>query len=128
MSFRDSIEDRVNTTFIKFLLAGSLNTLFYYGLYALLIYLQFHYVNAVLFATIITMFVSFKTFGTFVFKKSDNRLLFKFILLTLLNYTLNIIIIYLLKEYNFNDYASGIIATTIVAIHSFILNKVFVFK
>lgn len=128
MSSLGLTEDRVTSTFIKFLIAGSFNTLFYYTMYALFIYLNFHYSNAVLIATILTMFVSFKTFGKFVFQKHDNRLIFKFTLLTLLNYILNIFLIFLLKEYNYNDYIAGIIAAIFVAINSFLVNKFFVFK
>ncbi len=114
--------------FIYFFAIGILNTLFYYLTYALLIYLHLHYSLAVFSATFLTMIISFKSFGVFVFKNSDNRLFFKFILVTILNYLLNIIIIYFLKKYEYNSYTAGFISAIIVAINSFFLNNFFVFK
>ncbi len=112
----------------KFLVTGSINTLFYYLLYALLIYLGLSYTAAVIIATFITMLFSFKTFGKYVFKKSDNTLIIKFALLTLFNLLLNIIIIYLLKKAGLNDYTAGLLASLLVAINSFFINKIFIFK
>ena len=113
---------------IKFVLTGLLNTLFYYSIYALFLFFSFNYIIAVVLATAVGMLFSFKTFGKFVFQKNDNGLLSKFLLVTLINTFLNIVIIFLLKEYNLDDYTAGAIATFIVAINSFTLNKFFVFK
>ena len=112
----------------KFLVVGGVNTLFYYLVYALFIYLNFRYPIAVFFATVVAMLFSFKTFGKFVFKKSDNRLLTKFILVTLINLLLNIALIYFFNKFGFNNYISGLFATLFVALNSFVLNKFFVFK
>ena len=90
--------------------------------------MNFHYVTAVLLAATIAMLFSFKTFGKFVFKKDDNRLIFKFLLVTIINYLLNVLVIYIFKENGYNSYMSGAFSAIVVAINSFLLNKFFVFK
>jgi len=117
-----------SSTFVKFIAAGILNTLFYYLMYALFIYLHIHYTLAVIFATFLTLFVSFKNFGNFVFDNSENKNFYKFIFVTILNYFLNIAIIYIYKNYGYDNYTAGVFSAIIVAINSFFLNKFFVFK
>jgi len=114
-------------TIIKFLLIGIVNTVFFYFIYALFIFFEFHYAIATLSATSIGTVFSFRTFGKFVFRNNDNKLLGKFILVTIVNYLLNIIIIFLFKEFGYNNYTAGLIATIIVAFNSFVLNKYYVF-
>lgn len=111
----------------RFLFIGVINTVFFYLTYALFVFIGFHYSVAVTFAAIIAMFFSFRTFGKFVFRNNDNKLLGKFILVTIVNYLLNIIIIFLFKEFGYNNYTAGLIATIIVAFNSFVLNKYYVF-
>lgn len=113
---------------IKFLFIGAINTVFFYLSYVLFIFLGLHYSLAVFIAAVIAMFFSFKTFGKFVFNSKDNRLLFRFIFVTIVNYALNILIIYIFKELGYNYYISGLFATFVVAINSFILNNYFVFR
>ncbi|WP_039920104.1 GtrA family protein [Sulfurimonas gotlandica] len=112
----------------KFLFIGGINTVFFYLTYALFIFIGFHYTVAVTIAAVIAMFFSFKTFGKFVFKSNDNKLITKFILVTLINYLLNIIIIFFFKKFGYNSYLAGLFATIIVACNSFVLNKYYVFK
>lgn len=112
---------------IRFLVIGVLNTFIYYLLYVLLIFLNLHYTVAVIIATLITMFLSFKTFGIFVFKNNDNRLIYRFILVTVVNYILTVTIIYTLNKLGYNSYLSGGVATFLVALNSFTLNRFFVF-
>jgi putative flippase GtrA len=113
--------------FIKFLAVGGVNTLVYYLLYALGVFVGLGYVVAVVIATIITMFVSFKTFGSLVFQDSNNAKILRFIGVTLLNTVLNIVGIYILKEFGCNSYTAGFFTTIAVAINSFVLNRYFVF-
>jgi len=92
------------------------------------IYADLAYPVAVFLATLIAMFFSFKTFGNLVFSKNDNHLIFKFAIVTLINYSLSVLIIYIFKEYQYTSYTAGAFATIIVAINSFLLNNYFVFK
>ena len=112
----------------KFIFIGIINTIFFYLIYAFLIFVGFHYTLATLFATSVGMLFSFKTFGKFVFDSNNNRLLIKFIFITIFNYFFNIFIIMQLKIFGYNDYISGLIAVMIVAVSSFILNKYYVFR
>ena len=118
----------ISAEFIKFIAIGSLNTLFYYVCYAFLIYFNLSYTLAVLVATSLTSIVSFKSFGTYVFNNRDNKLFYKFALLTLLNYLLNIFFIYILSQYGLSYYLAGLISAIIVALNSFLINKFFIFK
>jgi len=114
---------------IKFVVVGIINTIFYYILYAILIYLGFEYYLAVILATTVGVLFSFKTFSKLVFKNSNNILIFKFILVYGFNIILNIFIIKVyVYLYNDNLYIAGLIAIILVAISSFILNKFYVFR
>ena len=113
---------------VKFIIAGIVNTLFYYIMFSFFIFINLDYKLAVLYATMIGVFFSFKTFGKFVFKNNSNILIFKFALVYVLLYFLNIGIIALLQEKIANYYISGGIATIICAVISFLLNKFYVFK
>jgi len=119
----------LNKEVIRFLIAGGINTLFYYFLYSTFIYLNFDYKLAVLFATSIGMFFSFYTFGSYVFKNSQKKLLLRFISNYILLYFLNIFIINEIHtSMNENLYISGLLSTVVISILTFFLNKFFVFK
>ena len=119
----------IDRTFIRFVLIGLLNTAFGVGLYCLLVDLGMPYRSAVLLSTVLGVLFNFKTIGTFVFKNTNNRLIFRFILAYVIIYFINIGLIRLLLELtDINEYIAGIIATPIVAIASFVLQKHFVFN
>ena len=114
---------------VKFILVGILNTIFYYVLYSIFIYFGFEYFTAVIFATMIGVLFSFKTFSKLVFNSNNDKLIFKFILVYSANIVLNIFIIkYYVYFYDDNLYIAGLIATILVAVNSFLLNKFYVFK
>jgi len=118
----------INVQVIRFIGVGIINTLFYYMLYSLFIFSGFDYKAAVLVATVIGVFFSFKMFGRFVFKRDENHLIIKFIFVYCVLYLLNVVLI---KEINIhlnNYYLSGFIAALICAFFSFILNKFVVFR
>lgn len=116
-------------TFIRFVFIGILNTAFGLGLYCLFVYWGMPYRAAVLLSTILGVLFNFKTIGAFVFKNTKNRLFFKFVAAYVIIYFINIgIIHWLLKLTDLNEYMAGIIATPIVALASFVLQKKFVFK
>jgi len=119
----------LNRELIRFLIAGGVNTLFYYLLYASFIFLNFDYKFAVFLATAIGIFFSFYTFGSYVFQNLQKRLLLRFISNYILLYFLNIFIIDQIhtKLYE-NLYISGLLSTIVISILTFFLNKFFVFK
>ena len=118
----------MNHQITKFLIVGIINTMFYYILYSMLIYLHLDYKLCVLIATIFGLLFSFKTFGSYVFENRDKKLIYKFILVYLVLYILNIILIDTFEKIFYNYYISGLIAILFLSIFTFILNKYFVFK
>jgi len=118
-----------NNKFIKFILVGILNTIVGYSLFALFLFLNVHYSLAVLFSTILGVLFNFKTIGKLVFGSHDNRLIFKFILVYIVIYLLNITGLWLFKINGFeNMYINGLVLLVPLAIISFVLNKKYVFK
>ena len=114
---------------VKFLLVGIMNTAFGYGLFSLFIYVGLHYSLAVLLSTIFGVLFNFKTIGKLVFGSSDNGLIFRFILVYIITYLLNIYFLWLFKKFGFeNMYINGFVLLIPLAAVSFLLNKFFVFR
>lgn len=83
-----------NKKFIIFIIIGGFNTLFGYGIFALfLLIFNLHYTFALFLSTIIGILFNFKTIGIFVFKNSNNKLIFKFILVYGICYLVNLFFI-----------------------------------
>jgi len=117
-----------NNQLFRFIVVGIANTGFYYIVYSGFVFFGIDYKLSVLFATIIGVLFSFKTFGKYVFNNSDKKLIFRFISVYIVLYFLNISFITLFDIVIKNYYISGFIATIFCAIISFLLNKYFVFK
>ncbi len=115
-------------TLIRFIFIGSLNTLFGYGVFSLLIFCGVHYSLAMLLATMVGVLFSFKTLGKLVFNNSDNRLFFKFILAYTVAYFLNIFTLKTFLAFSINVYVAGAVSTVVAAVFSYCVNKKFVFK
>jgi len=115
--------------FFKFIIFGIINTIFFYLLYSVFVFIFKDYVIAVIFANLIGILFSFKTFGKFVFNNEDKKLLYKFLIVYCWNIFLNILLIRLFNEFIDNNlYLSGIFSTAVVAVNSFFLNKYYVFQ
>lgn len=126
---KKNVQHVIDSTFARFVLVGVLNTAFGVGLYCLFIFLGMPYRIAVLLSTILGVLFNFRTIGAFVFKNTDKHLLFRFVVTYIVIYFINIGLIKLLIEFtSFNDYIAGIIATPVVAVFSYILQKRFVFN
>lgn len=113
---------------VRFIAVGVVNTLFGYGIYALLIYLGLNYMVAVLFATVAGVLFNFKTIGHYVFESSDSSLLLKFSIVYSIIYGINVGLIWLFSLWNIDYYTAGFLAIVPCAAISFILNKLFVFR
>ncbi|MEH1806748.1 MAG: GtrA family protein [Nostoc sp.] len=114
--------------FIRFLIVGGINTLFGYSLFALLILLNFHYEIAALISTICGAFFNFKTIGAIVFKNKSNTLIFRFIGVYTIIYSLQLFFIKLLLIYKISLFMAGALILLPLALISYTLNKIFVFK
>ena len=120
---------KIPEQFIRFLIIGSINTGFAYGLYALFVFLGCHYALAVFLSTVIGICFSFKTLGSFVFDNPDNRLIFKFFSVYVICYFGNVGILKILTGLGMqNLYMAGLISSFLVALVSFFLNKFVVFR
>ncbi len=114
--------------FIKFLFVGGLNTLFGYGIFAFFLALHVHYSLAALLSTLLGILFNFKTYGTLVFRNSDNRLLFKFLGVYGTTYLLAVSSIAVLKSFSMSVFVAGAIMAIPLALISYLLNKRFVFR
>ena len=114
---------------LRFLFIGIINTVFYYALFALLIYANLDYRLAVLIATVVGVFFSFHNFGKYVFDNQNKSLIYRFIFNYILIYFFNIYIIGVMNDILFfNFYISGFIALFPSTLMTYMLNKYFVFN
>jgi putative flippase GtrA len=113
---------------IRFFAVSGLNTLFGYGLFALLILCRLNYPLALLFSTLAGILFNFKTIGVLVFKKSNNILVFKFFGVYGITYCLNLGGLAIMRYFGVNIYLGGAILLIPVGLIGFLLNKVFVFN
>ncbi len=115
--------------FIRFVIIGGVNTVFAYSVYALAIFIGFHYTLAALAQTVLGTLFSFKTMGYLVFDNPDNKLVFKFVIVYTLCYFFNIGFLRMLTGMGLtNLYLAGLISSALVALVSFCLNKWVVFR
>ena len=77
--------------FIRFLIVGTINTGFSYGVYALLLFWGNQYQMASLGSLILGIVFSFKTQGKYVFKNVDNALFLRFLSCWIIIYFFNIL-------------------------------------
>lgn len=115
--------------FVLFLVMGGINTLFYYGLYSLLIYAGLFYAAAVVIATVCGVLFNFQTFGRVVFKNFQRRLLGRFIGVYVVVCGANIAGLKLLETAGLvNKYIAGAVLVLPVSLLGYVLNKTFVFN
>lgn len=113
--------------FIKYLLVGVLNTAFGYGMFALLIYIGIHYSVSVLGSTTLGVLFNFNTVGRLVFKNSNMKLLFRFVMVYVFAYFVNVALLSLFSLFEVNIYLSGFVLLFPMAVMTFSLNRKFVF-
>lgn len=119
----------VRNKFIRFVLVGGINTLFGIGVYSLMIYIGTHYIWAALISHVLGVLFNFITTGHLVFENHDKRLIFKFFISYIFVFIINISINkYCQIFFGWNDYVTGICATILAALCSFMILKYFVFK
>jgi len=126
--FKDLTCEILNKKFIRFVFVIGLNTVFGYGLFALLLYIGITYPLALLISTIAGIFFNFKTIGGLVFKNHNNILIFKFFGVYGIIYLCNLTGLAIFKSFGINSYWGGMILLIPIGILAFILNKLFVFK
>ena len=121
--------------FIRFILTAILNTAFGLFINYVFLYIFEHrlklnhaYVVSNFLATIVSILFNFKTYGILVFKNKNNKLLFRFLMVTSFTYLLNIGGIALLEYVgSHNNYLNLTLMAIPVGILNYILNKHFVY-
>lgn len=114
--------------FIRFILTGIINTLFSLVIYWLLLWSGLEYYYAMLIANMLGILFNFKTTGKLVFYNSDNSLILKYILINILIYLISIVGVKLLIFADINEYYGAVIMAPVMAILSFLVNKIYVFE
>lgn len=112
---------------LRFLLIGILNTLVGYSMYAFFLFCGLNYSLALGLATVLGVLFNFKTIGTLVFRVNRNTLIFRFILVYIVTFCLNLLLIKMFIQFGLNAYTAGVITIIPMAAASFLLNKYFVF-
>jgi putative flippase GtrA len=118
----------IDFKFIKFLIVGGINTLFGYLMFALFIFLGFHFTLAAFLATIAGIIFNFNTTGKLVFNNRDNRLILKFVAVYAIIYLINILFLKVFDIYHVNMLIAGAVLILPMAMIAFALNKHFVFN
>lgn len=118
----------MSSQFVKFLLVGLLNTGWSYVLYAGLLYLGLDFGVASLITIIISVGFGFLTQGSLVFGSLTREALLRFILVWVLIYLAYLCVVAGAQRIGLNSYVGGLIATPIVAILSYFLQRRFVFR
>lgn len=119
-----------NLRLVKYLGVGMLNTLFGYGIYAGLVYIDLPYLIALLIATMAGVIFNYFSFGRMVFKSRGGWFVFgKFIVAYAVVYAINAAFLSILAYgFNFGAYlAQGICLLPSVAI-SWLLMKYWVYR
>lgn len=112
----------------KFVVVGVINTLFGYSIYALMIYLGLSYDIALVISTLCGIVFNFHSIGKLVFNHFKYTLFFKFVLVYVLVYFINLLLIKLFIWLGANAYVGGGLAIIPSAAASFVFNKYWVFN
>ena len=114
--------------FLRYLIIGGVNTLFGYGAFAFLLYLGLHYALASFLATCAGILFNFNTTGRIVFKNSNHRLLFRFLMVYSVLYLINVLLLKLMVIYTINLYLGSAATILPMAFLAYFLNKKLVFN
>jgi putative flippase GtrA len=113
---------------LRFAAVGVLNTVFGYGVYALMLSVELGYAAASAVATVVGVLFNFKTTGVLVFDSQDNRLILQFIAVYVIVYCVNLTGLWLLNRAGVDSYTAGLVTLLPAATLAYVLNKVFVFR
>lgn len=114
--------------FVKFLMVGVLNTAVGYGIFAGLLTINIHYSIAAALSTVLGVLFNFKTLGFFVFDSNDNKKIWRFILVYIIVYILNVCGISLFNKTGIDPAIGGAAMLLPCAFCAYVLQKKLVFK
>ncbi len=119
--------------FIRFVFVAALNTAFGWCVFALfrfllgLTSLQDPYVLAAFLGTIVSVLFNFKTYGGIVFKNKDNKLIFRFVMVCIITYFVNIFGICILEHFGIDNYIASAVMCVPVGLLNYLFNKIFTY-
>lgn len=125
---KETIRRALGNRFLRFLVVGGLNTLFGYGVFALLVLSGLHYAAAAFLATVVGVLFNFRTTGRFVFGSRDDRLLLRFVLVYGVTYAVGVASLRAAKAAGVPVLAAGAVLQLPLALLAFSLQKALVFK
>jgi len=128
MEFQVRVRKLWSSQFFRFLVAGGINTVFGYSIYALLTFIGLHYTLVVLLGQISGILFNFNTTGKIVFNNTKSGLLYRFAGVYVVIYVVNVLLLRLFAQINYNMYFAGAILILPMAFVSFFLSKTFVFS
>lgn len=114
--------------FVRFLTVGVINTLFGYGVYALLILLGTHYTLAALISTVCGVLFNFKTIGLLVFKDKRNSRIWSFVAVYAVTYGMNIGLLKVFLIFGVGPLPAGAILLLPMALVAYTLQRLLVFR
>lgn len=114
--------------FFRFLMVGGVNTLFGYGLFALLVWIGVFYPVAIALATVAGVLFNFQTTGRWVFRDAGSSNLWRFAGAYLVIYCVNIAAVALLIRTGISVYLANAIAIPPLVCLSYLLQRTFVFS
>ena len=112
----------------KFALVGLLNTSWSYVLYAGLLYLGLNYWVASLLTIVLSVGFGFLTQGSLVFGGASRSALPRFVLVWVAIYAAYLLVVSLAARQGINNYWGGLLATPVVAVLSYVLQRRYVFR
>jgi putative flippase GtrA len=112
---------------LRFVIVGSVNTSFSYGVYALLLWAGLPFILANLGSLVLGILFSFRTQGRLVFGSRDNRRFFHFVVCWGMIWVVNILLIAGLIQLGFDAYLAGLLALLPVTALSYLVQKLIVF-
>jgi len=113
---------------LAFFVVGGLNTLFGYGVYALMILVGLTVPVAIAVSTVAGVLFNFKTTSRLVFGNRDNSKIVRFVAAYLVTYMLNVGLAGLLVRAGLNSYLAGAAAILPMALVSYFILSRFVFR
>lgn len=113
---------------LKFVLAGAINTIWSYALYASLLYAGLGFGLASLLTIVGSVAVGFFTQGHFVFGGASARAVGRFVVVWVFIYAAYVWVVWLAEQSGINNYWGGLLATPMVAVLSYLLQRHFVFR
>lgn len=112
---------------LRFFVVGGVNTVFGYGVYALLLFVGFHYAAAAFIGTVAGVVFNYFTTGRFVFDHLSGAGLSRFVGVYAAVYCLKVACLAVLARFGVGPYVAGLLLLVPMALVSYVLLGRFVF-